>query len=83
MEAIIFFAFLFLLSPGALGDGFLDECKIRVEGILDGTVTYGLINNETIDEYIHRGPVAGINSSFPLKNLTRVTRDGTLSTGLD
>lgn len=73
---IIFFVFLVLLLPGTFGDSFLDECKIRLVGILNGTESYGPINNETIDEFdiIHNGSVGGINPNFALDDLLRVTR---------
>ncbi|KAK4442510.1 hypothetical protein QBC34DRAFT_363639 [Podospora aff. communis PSN243] len=77
MEAFIF-AFLILLLPSALGDSFLDQCKTRIEGILNGTETYGAVTNWTIDElgYIYHGPVGGINPSFSRENLLVVTKDG-------
>jgi len=77
---IIIFAFLILLLPSALGDSFLEQCKTRIEGIKNGTETYGPINNETIDElgYLYHGPVEGINSSFPREKLLTVTKNGRL-----
>lgn len=47
-----------------------DQCKIRVNGILDDNETFGDINNETIASYIYDGPVRGMNAEF-----ARTSRD--------
>jgi len=77
---IIIFAFLILLLLNALGDSFLDQCKTRIKGILNGTETYRPINNETIDKlgYLYHRPVKGINSSFPRENLLTVMKNSRL-----
>jgi hypothetical protein len=39
------------------------RCKILIESIMDGT-PYGDINNITIEKYIYRGHVHGMNVDF-------------------
>ncbi|EPE30896.1 hypothetical protein GLAREA_03863 [Glarea lozoyensis ATCC 20868] len=61
---------VYLLTAASLwkrveGDRF-DECKIRLERILNGTESYGPYNNETIRSsgIIYNGVVTGMNSEF-------------------
>jgi len=59
-----------LFRGSALGrESTLDVCKTRVERILNGTETFGAINNETIAPFLHTGPVKGI--SFEDRQISR------------
>jgi hypothetical protein len=60
-----------------------DECKIRLERILNGTETYGPYNNETIRSsgIMYNGRVKGMNSEFAQTSRDQfltITTDGTL-----
>lgn len=57
-----------------------DKCQPRIEGILNGTQTYGHITNETIEElgYIYHGKVAGMNPDFPRDQFLTITTKGVL-----
>jgi hypothetical protein len=57
-------AAIFLRS--AIGQD-LDEferCKIRIDRILNGTETFGAINNDTIAPFLYTGPVRGMNIEY-------------------
>jgi len=82
MQSIILFSALFIcLWEGVWARGeanIFDQCQHRIEGILNGTETYGNIDKETIEElgYIYHGRVAGMNPDFPRENLLTITTRG-------
>lgn len=39
-------------------------CKVRVNGILNGTLTHNGIDNETVQQYIYHGPIGGMKQSY-------------------
>ncbi|SCO76798.1 uncharacterized protein FRV6_01010 [Fusarium oxysporum] len=41
-----------------------DRCKIRLNRILNGTETFGAINNYTVAPFLYTGPVRGMNSEY-------------------
>ena len=78
-NSIVFLAVLICLWSGASGQvDLFDQCKARVERILNGTESFGPVNNETIEEYgyIYRGPVAGLHPDFPRERLLTITVKG-------
>jgi hypothetical protein len=52
------------------------ECEEKVRAIQRGDLTLGHINNETIDEYLYFGPVAGATASLPREEYLTVTYEG-------
>lgn len=43
-------------------------CKLRLDRILNGTETFRGISNETIEDYIYRGPVGGMKPEYAAKS---------------
>lgn len=41
-----------------------DRCKIRLDRILNGTETFGAINNDTVAPFLYTGPVRGMNIEY-------------------
>ncbi|KAK4444733.1 hypothetical protein QBC34DRAFT_414560 [Podospora aff. communis PSN243] len=46
-------------------DSQFDICKVRLDGILNGTLTYNGIDNVTVQNYIYRGKIGGMKDSIP------------------
>ncbi|KIL90227.1 hypothetical protein FAVG1_05957 [Fusarium avenaceum] len=70
-----------LFSIGAIGQHLdkFDRCKIRLEGIMNGTETFGTINNVTVTEFIYTGPVRGMKNEYARtsrNNFTTLTTEG-------
>jgi hypothetical protein len=50
-----------LFGRSAIGrESTFDTCKSRIGRIINGTETFGAINNETIRPFMYTGPVQGI-----------------------
>lgn len=70
-----------IFSRSAIG-GDLDKfdiCKIRIDRILNGTETFGAINNDTIAPFLYTGPVRGMNIEYARTsrdNFTTLTTQG-------
>jgi len=41
-----------------------DTCKVRLHGILSGTLVHNGIDNVTVQQYIYRGPIGGMKESY-------------------
>ena len=41
-----------------------DVCKLRLQSILNGAETFRGISNETIEEFLYRGPVSGMKPDY-------------------
>lgn len=50
-----------------------DRCKIRLDRILNGTETFGAINNYTVAPFLYTGPVRGMNSEYARKSRNSFT----------
>jgi len=48
----------------ALPESAFSNCKVRLNGILNGTMTHNGIDNETVQQYIYYGPIGGMKQSF-------------------
>ncbi|KAH6869418.1 hypothetical protein B0T10DRAFT_533871 [Thelonectria olida] len=55
---------IFLRSAICYDLGKFDKCKIRIDRILNGTETFGAINNDTIAPFLYTGPVRGMNIEY-------------------
>ncbi len=55
---------------GAFGqlESKFEICKLRLGRILNGTETFRGINNETIQHFLYRGPVAGMKPEYAEKS---------------
>lgn len=58
-------------------DSLFDICRDRISSIRNGTSTFNGITNETIEQYIHFGPVRGLPTELR-DNLTVITTAGML-----
>jgi hypothetical protein len=71
-----------LFSIGAIGQHLdkFDRCKIRLEGIMNGTENFGGINNVTVTQFLYTGPVRGMKSEYARtsrNNFTTLKTQGT------
>lgn len=61
-------AALFLETAFGQVESKFDVCKLRLDRILNGTETFRGIDNQTIANFLYRGPVRGMNPQYAQKS---------------